>query len=521
MNEMFREKIKCIHCGCEIEEGAELYSKEGAICEDCASEYYAYCEVCEQYESIDQVYEIKTGYRTSKIVCESCLEENDDFFYCEDCEEWKSTDWYDKYTTANGRTICYGCYDDNYVTCYECGEIIHVDDARYDDDEEEYYCEQCWQARSSRRINGYSFKPDPIFKTRHDTFYTSRDIKELMFGVENEIDKGNDPYDTAANICDASEDVYIKHDGSLTEDGMEIVTHPCSLEYHIENLGWKDICNVALESHYKSHDAGTCGLHIHVGRYQLGENREERDETIAKIIVLIDRHWNNMVRFSRRKRTQLVDWAAAPNLCITSGELTKEEIYDKAWSTEHRGRYQAVNLTNSETIEFRLFNGTLKYQTIIATLQMVSNICTFAKEYSLETVLASSWSDICNIKKYAELQVYLKSRGLNDVPFLQPTALKNPFMKTPMFAEGDIVMLKNNNGQSRDYANALIKGLGKIGRITKVYKGAIVEYIVSFTENFSDCYMFRDNGSDNCLWVKAENVERVYSKAEIDSMAFA
>ena len=50
------------------------------------------------------------------------------------------------------------------------------------------------------------------------------------------------------------------------------------------------------------------------------------------------------------------------------------QILEKAKSGCN-GRYVAVNLNNYHTIEFRLFRGTLKYNTFIATLQMVNHIC--------------------------------------------------------------------------------------------------------------------------------------------------
>ena len=38
------------------------------------------------------------------------------------------------------------------------------------------------------------------------------------------------------------------------------------------------------------------------------------------------------------------------------------------------GRYTAVNLTNSDTVEIRMFRGTLKLNTLKATLQMVNHL---------------------------------------------------------------------------------------------------------------------------------------------------
>ena len=64
-------------------------------------------------------------------------------------------------------------------------------------------------------------------------------------------------------------------------------------------------------------------------------------------------------------------------------EKTGKQILEKAKSGCN-GRYVAVNLNNYHTIEFRLFRGTLKYSTFIATLQMVNHICDAAISLSEE-----------------------------------------------------------------------------------------------------------------------------------------
>ena len=50
-------------------------------------------------------------------------------------------------------------------------------------------------------------------------------------------------------------------------------------------------------------------------------------------------------------------------------ETTHKNAKDK-----HLGRYVAVNLENYNTIEFRIFRGTLNYKTFIATLQLIDEI---------------------------------------------------------------------------------------------------------------------------------------------------
>ena len=79
------------------------------------------------------------------------------------------------------------------------------------------------------------------------------------------------------------------------------------------------------------------------------------------------------------------------------------------------GRYVAVNLENYETIEFRLFRGTLRYETFIATLQLVYEICNTAIALTDRELENLSWSDfVLHIDKEnrSELVNYLKSKRL-------------------------------------------------------------------------------------------------------------
>ena len=80
----------------------------------------------------------------------------------------------------------------------------------------------------------------------------------------------------------------------------------------------------------------------------------------------------------------------------------------------HMGRYAAVNLENDATIEMRIFRGTLKYSTFIATLQMVDEICKVAISLSDEFMQSLTWLDF--VKGIAddkqELINYLKEKRL-------------------------------------------------------------------------------------------------------------
>lgn len=56
---------------------------------------------------------------------------------------------------------------------------------------------------------------------------------------------------------------------------------------------------------YQSHQSGTCGLHVHVNRTAFGETEKEQDEVIARILYHFEKHWEELLKFSRRTYKQL------------------------------------------------------------------------------------------------------------------------------------------------------------------------------------------------------------------------
>lgn len=92
-------------------------------------------------------------------------------------------------------------------------------------------------------------------------------------------------------------------------------------------------------------------------------------------------------------------------------ENDPKAILDKA-KKDSKGRYAAVNLQNYHTVEFRMFRGTLKLNTLIAVLQMIDKICNAAVLMSDEQIRKLSWSDFAAKITEPELIQYLKERRL-------------------------------------------------------------------------------------------------------------
>ena len=84
-------------------------------------------------------------------------------------------------------------------------------------------------------------------------------------------------------------------------------------------------------------------------------------------------------------KRQLEHWAARYGY-----KEYPKDILDHAKKGANRSRYTCVNLQNDSTIEFRIFRGTLKYNTLIATLQLIERICDVAIFLSDEELKAMS-----------------------------------------------------------------------------------------------------------------------------------
>ena len=150
----------------------------------------------------------------------------------------------------------------------------------------------------------------------------------------------------------------------------------------------------------------TCGLHVHVNRDAFGETPDEQEKVIERILFFTELHWNELFTFSRRSPHSMNRWAARYGI-----EKTGKEILNKA-KKGNTGRYAAINLCPYHTIEFRLFRGTLKQNTLIATLQLVNKICDVALFMSEEEIARQSWRDFVMTVTEPELLQYLKERQL-------------------------------------------------------------------------------------------------------------
>lgn len=198
--------------------------------------------------------------------CEHCLDE--ETIVCSDCGERL---WNDANAGSRTYPLCQRCYDSHYTNCERCGELIDCENAYYLGDGEDYpYCENCYHILKNQVIHNYDYRPETIFYGDGPRY----------FGVELEIDKGGEIGSNAEQILAVGnrerDFYYCKHDGSL-DDGFEIVSHPATTECHLTQLPWKAVMAEAVSLGYRSHQACTCGLHIHISRLAFGRTAAQQE----------------------------------------------------------------------------------------------------------------------------------------------------------------------------------------------------------------------------------------------------
>lgn len=353
------------------------------------------CEVCGREMTAEEA-----EYVNDTLLCADCMET--ETVLCRCCGERIFT------TDAIDGDLCEQCADEHYTHCCSCGVLISNEDALYteaDEYDHDYpYCRQCYNKYCDDIIHSYYYKPDPVF-------YGSD--SDLYLGIELEINEGGEDDEYAEMIYDtanmAEDRLYIKHDSSI-DNGFELVSHPMTLYYHRKTMPWREILKKAVSLGYLSHQADCCGLHIHVNRAAFGLTRIQQEESIARLVFFYEKFWPEILRFSRRTEAQANRWASryggVLSTCKNSLDTAKKAV---------RGRYTAVNLKPENTIEFRIFRGTLRYETFIATLEFTHYLCELAKELSDENFHAMSWSEFVSgidATEYPELVNYLKIRRL-------------------------------------------------------------------------------------------------------------
>lgn len=326
--------------------------------------------------------------------------------WCENCESWQPAE--EIFRTHNGRRICQNCYDEDYFTCDNCGDIYHNDDMFSDEWGDYCYCPNCWEEEHSGIIKEYHCgNRVGIQRTKEDTPQTATfgtEIEAECFGSSRE-----EVAEQVNEIVNKDRELFaFEEDGSLSDEGYETISPPFTMRWFKENKEmFEKMYKKMVSMGCRSHDTSTCGFHVHVGRQFF-----EKEETscIDKLVYLFEKYRLQLEVFSRRRN---FGWCQFPSDVANEGvEWSKLDEVKKLDKYHFRGHHSAINLENYSTIEIRIFRGTLNFNTYCATLEFVNNLIHYVKDKSDKEIEEGSFRDILDYLPTEYLMQYCLERNI-------------------------------------------------------------------------------------------------------------
>ena len=355
---------KCIACSSDIDnpDDVSYTSDNEVVCQDCKWT----CEKCESIFSSNDDRSVVDG---AELWCESCTDHSAHF--CDICESMFSGYTYG--TDDSNNTFCETCFNNETSYCEDC-DNTYFNGCDVDHEGEE----------DSRVIHDYSYRPDPRFYRHPD-----EEPHRLYFGIEIETEvRGQDYADrrVAAEYAVKLEGqglAYLKSDGSL-ECGFEIVTHPMSHRYYAnaESL-WEVIRTLKSEYGMMSWGTKTCGLHVHISRAGFSGGSHQH-----RFLQLV---YNNKKLYELLAGRSASHWAKFDdNVDPNTGVKSLKHKFDRSGSD----RYSAVNTNNRNTLEMRIFRGSLNPRFIKSAIDLAHASVEFTRTMSVKEVIDDGLSCI-------------------------------------------------------------------------------------------------------------------------------
>jgi hypothetical protein len=307
-------------------------------CEGCGEPYYAddccpdcvTCDRCESTVSAERTTETIRG----STICDTCLYVS--YWQCEACDGWN----------RDGADCGNGCDDEERRDRCSCDECL---------DRDEF----------GGLIHDSGYKPRPVF---HGT-------GPLFVGAEIELEV---PYDYTEQCAALADDLlgdlgYLKADGSL-RNGFEIVTHPMSYQWAMENFPWPML--TALKQDGCSTGEST-GIHVHLSRAGF--------RSACHVY-----RWMKFIYRNQRQVTAVARRSSPEYAAFTDDDRRAVKNYAKGACG---ARYRAINTNNTDTFELRIFASSLNPDEVQAALAFAAASVDYTRDLTVTTIAhRNGWS---------------------------------------------------------------------------------------------------------------------------------
>ncbi|MEV3965197.1 hypothetical protein AB0M34_30670 [Nocardia sp. NPDC050193] len=311
------------------------------LCEGCVTRYRP-CVSCAELTG--------PGMRTDhdEPVCPNCADRL--FDTCFGCDRVSAASRY----LSGGYRACPHCAATRYSECRECGTLLRENGS----------CDLC---AHPQRVRSYSYKPDPRFHGEGP----------LYLGLELEVIVPEDRYSdaVAAATTRLGRLGYLKKDSSIEPTGFELVTHPLSYRFAMEEFPWTLLGE--LDGLGCSVD-DSVGLHVHASRAGFASPAH-----VYRWMKLLYRNETEVSRLARRRSRY------AP-----FDRVARARARDTAKDHKHAvglERYQAINPHPRHTLELRVFASSLEVGQVQAALAFTAASIDYTRQLTIPDIRAGGW----------------------------------------------------------------------------------------------------------------------------------
>jgi hypothetical protein len=294
----------------------------------------------------------------------------DEYAYCEGCDDYVNQDDY---------------YGGGY--CHSCEEYNEQNSEDYDDEdcnpdyEHERYC-----SNYSSRVED-EISPKYLPSENVDTNLSRS--KDTWYGLEWEVMARNSMPDDFPQVLTNENDWFMcKKDGSLDEGngGFEICSAPSSYKFLKDRLQKLFHSDYWLDengnTYVKGWNTGCAGIHLHISRRALTPLQ------IGKMLVFVN----------AKKNKRFIEDIAGRSM----GRWCQSHEKNLLDGTERDSdRYQAVNTSNRNTVELRIFRSNVSENGLMRVLEFTDAFVHFLKQSSMNSV---SYKDFMRYMKKPDVR---------------------------------------------------------------------------------------------------------------------
>lgn len=372
-----------------------------------------------------------------------------------------------------GEIYCEDCYWDEFTHCENCDSECYNSEIYCDDGQ--YLCESCHEEYMNEHeeedeelpniIGNYHVRDLPIeFKYLESEIVDGITKDDLLyFGTEQEC--YNDKHIISNNeMANKIRNKY-PHFGFVFEkdstiggngDGFEMISQPMTLPYvkeHKDEL--KDINDMLIEYGFTSHNARSCGLHIHFSRNFFADNE---DKYIQKLTLFFETYKDELKAFSRRKEFNWCAWISDSS--SIDKRYLKSSVILKDYAKNHASHGIAINLGNTNTIEIRIFRGTLKFETYMASLELVNSLVRTIKTKETRKI---NFDNVVNMAGNEYVQEYCESKNIYNSQYMNDET-KNVFKEL----ESKKAKMEIIKEECKTEIETTLKDMAKISKETEI-----------------------------------------------------